>query len=73
MAPDSTSFGKHGTLFPGRLVEMNGGMLLPVAGYGEFHLHMNQTDTDGSQMCELMLRCVAHVPCLTHTYSQRRN
>ena len=66
MTPDPTGFERYETAPPGRTVEMGGRMLLPVAGYGDLRLKIEQDDADGGQTRDLMLRRAAHVPGLRH-------
>ena len=40
---------------------MSDGTVLPVAGYGDLCLKIEQDDADGGQTRELLLRCAAHV------------
>ena len=64
MTPDPTGFEIYETAPPGRTVEMGDGTLLPVAGYGDLRLKIEQDDADGGQTRDLMLRRTAHVPGL---------
>ena len=66
MTPDPTGFERYETAPPGRTVEMGDGTLLPVAGYGDLGLKIEQDDADGGQTRDLMLRRAAHVPGLRH-------
>ncbi|CAM9808817.1 unnamed protein product, partial [Ascophyllum nodosum] len=66
MTPDPTGFERYETALPGRTVEMGDGTLLPVAGYGDLRLKIEQDDADGGQTRDLMLRRAAHVPGLRH-------
>ena len=66
MTPDPTGFERHETASPGRTVEMGDGTLVPVAGYGDFRLKIEQDDADGGQTRDLELRRAAHVPGLRH-------
>ena len=45
---------------------MDDGTLLPVAGYGDLRLKIEQDDADGGQTRDLVLRRAAHVPVLGH-------
>ena len=45
---------------------MDDGTLLPVAGYGDLRLKIEQDNADGVQTRDLMLRRAAHVPGLRH-------
>ena len=66
MTPDPTGFKRYETAPPGRTVEMGDGTLLPVAGYGDLRLKIEQDDADGGQTRDLLLRRAAHVPGLRH-------
>ena len=66
MTPDPTGFERYETAPPGRTVEMGDGTLLPVAGYGDLRLKIEQDDADGGQTRDLVLRRAAHVPGLRH-------
>ena len=66
MTPDPTGFEKYETAPPGRTVEMGDGTLLPVAGYVDLRLKIEQGDVDGGQTRDLVLRRAAHVPGLRH-------
>ena len=66
MTPDPTGFERYDTAPPGRKVEMGDGTLLPVAGYGDLRLKIEQDDTDGGQTRDLVFRRAAHVPGLGH-------
>ena len=66
MTPDPTRFERYETASPGRTAEMGDGTFLPVAGYEELRLKIEQDDADGSQTRDLMLTRQAHVPGLTH-------
>ena len=66
MTPDPTGFERYETAPPGCTVEMGDGTLLPVAGYGDLHLKIDQDDADGGQTHDLMLRRTAHVSGLRH-------
>ena len=62
MTPDPTGLERYETAPPGRTVEMGDGTLLPMAGYGDLRLEIEQDDADGGQTRDLMLRRAAHVP-----------
>ena len=64
MTPDPTGFERYETAPPGRTVEMGDGTLLPVAGYGDLRLKIEQDGADGGQTRDLVLRRAAHVPGL---------
>ena len=66
MTPDPTGFKRYETAPPGRTVEMGDGTLVPVAGYGDLRLKIEQDDADGGQTRDLVLRRAAHVPGLRH-------
>ena len=66
MTPDPTGFERYQTAPPGRTVEMGDGTLLPVAGYGDLRLKIEQDDADGGQTRDLVLRRAAHVPGFRH-------
>ena len=66
MTPDLTGFEIYETAPPRRTVEMGDGTLLPVAGYGDLRLKIEQDDADGGQTRDIVLRRAAHVPDLRH-------
>ena len=66
MTPNPTGFKRYETAPLGCTVEMGDGTLLPVAGYGDLRLKMEQDDADGGQTRDIMLRRAAHVPGLRH-------
>ena len=47
-------------------MELGDGTLLPVAGFGDLCLKIEEDHEDGGQTRDLMLRRVAHVPGLKH-------
>ena len=66
MTPDPTGFERYENAPPGRTVEMGDGTLLPVVGYGDLRLNIEQDDANGGQTRDLMLRRAAHMPDLRH-------
>ena len=66
MTPDPTGLKKYETAPPGRTVEMGDGTLLPMAGYGDPCLKIEQDDADGGQTRDLILKRTAHVRGLRH-------
>ena len=56
MILDPTGFERYETAPPGRTAEMGDEMLLPVAGYEDLRLGIEQDDADGDQTRDLMLR-----------------
>ena len=66
MTPDPAGFEIYKTAPPECTVEMGDGMLLPVAGYGDLRLKIEQDDAGGNQTRDLMLRRAANVPGLRH-------
>ena len=66
MTPDPTGFERYATAPPGRTVEMDDGTFLPVAGYGDFRLKIEQDDADGGHTRDLVPRRAAHVPGLRY-------
>ena len=66
MTPDPTGFERCETAPPGRTMEMSDETILPVAGYGDLRLKIEQSEADGGQTRDLMLRRAANVPGLKH-------
>ena len=66
MTPDPTGFERSETAPPGRTVDMGDGTFLPVAGYGDLRLKIEQDDADGGQTRDRMLRRAEHVPGVRH-------
>ena len=66
ITPDLTGFERYEIAPPGRTVEMGDGTLLPVAGYGDLPLKIEQDDADGGHTRDLTIRRAAHVPGLRH-------
>ena len=64
--PDLTGFERYESAPPVRTMEMVDRTLLPVAGYGNLRLKVEQDDTDGDQTRDLMLWRAAHGPALRH-------
>ena len=61
MTPDPTGCERYETAPPGRTVEMGDGTLLPVAGFGDLSLKIEQDEADGGQTRDFMLRHAVHV------------
>ena len=64
--PDPTGFESYETAPPGRTVEMGDETLLPVAGYRDLRLKIEQDDADGGQTRDPVPRRAARAPGLRH-------
>ena len=66
MNPDATGFYNYEVAPPGHTVAMGDGPLLPVTGYGDLRLQVEQDRAGGRQARELTLGRAAYLPSLRH-------